>query len=310
MDGKKKTETAHQPRFPDGFRILQGKQEYITYVEYSSIRIWPSNVAAHYDPHMHSAVEIILPERGVSMYSLQEETYQVRPNEVLIIPSGCLHALTETPETMRYLMLFEPNPLMSLRDMPSLNHMMEKPIYLHGDTDLQQQVRSLLMQAVDCYQQREAMWNTQCYSYLLQMYALLGRQYLRGAAPQQYVEKRSIDPAIMNSAMTYINERYMQDISLEDVALFAGFSKYYFSRMFKQFAGIPFSEYLTEKRLNVASDLLVRTNQPIREVAAASGFGSTATFNRVFREYKNCTPSQFRAIYSATMEPGPAKPVF
>jgi AraC-like DNA-binding protein len=141
------------------------------------------------------------------------------------------------------------------------------------------------------------------------MYALLGRHYLETAGPQ-HASQHSIDPAIMNSAITYINEHYMDEMSLEDAALFAGFSKYYFSRMFKQFSGISFSEYLTTKRLNVASDLLVRTNQPIREIAVSSGFGSTATFNRVFREYKNCTPSQFRAIYSMTMGADPSKPVF
>ena len=306
---RNQTEQA-KSRFPDGFRILQGRQEYITYMEHSSIRVWPSNVAAHFDHHMHSAVEIILPDRGVSAYYLQDEVYQVKPGEILIIPSGCLHALTESPETQRYLLLFEPTPLMSLRDIPGMNPLLQKPIYLHGDTDVQRQAKALLRQVVDCYLVREPMWNTQCYSYLLQLYALLGRQYLRATAPQQYVERRSIDPAIMNSAMTYINEHYMDDISLEDVALFAGFSKYYFSRMFKQFSGLPFSEYLTRKRLNVASDLLVRTNQPIREIAVSSGFGSTATFNRTFREHKNCTPSQFRAIYGMVISPAADKPLF
>ena len=297
-------------RFPDGFRILQGKQEFITYMNHSSIRIWSSNVAAHYDPHSHSAIEIILPDRGVSLYQVRDELYRVQPGEILIVPSGWLHSLTEPPETLRYLLLFEPNPLLSLRDMPDISAMMEQPIYLHDDSELQHQAQEILRRTVDCYMAREPMWNTMCYSHLLQLYALLGRYYLRVTAPEQYVARRSIDPAIMNSAITYINEHYMDDISLEDVALFAGFSKYYFSRMFKQFAGISFSEYLTRRRLNAASDLLVRTRQSIREVAVASGFSSMATFNRIFRDHKNCTPSQFRAIYSIVMAPGSGKNVF
>lgn len=290
-----------QSRFPDGFRILQGKQEYITYMDRSSIRVWPSNVAAHYDPHCHSAIEVILPDRGVSVYHLQDEVYRVQPGEILIVPSGCQHALTEPPETQRYLLLYEPNPFLGLRDMPALAPMTERPIYLHDDPELQRQALDILHQVVECYFEREPMWNTQCYSYLLQLYALLGRRYLRVNEPQHDMNRRNIDPAIMNSALTYINEHYMDDISLENVALFAGFSKYYFSRVFKQFSGLPFSEYLTRKRLNVASDLLVRTNQSIREIAMAAGFGSMATFNRTFRDHKNCTPSQFRAIYSMVL---------
>jgi transcriptional regulator GlxA family with amidase domain len=44
-------------------------------------------------------------------------------------------------------------------------------------------------------------------------------------------------------------------------------------------------------------DLLIRSNCSMREVAIESGFGSVATFNRVFREKKGCTPTQYRAIY-------------
>lgn len=306
MANKRQTLQEGSSRFPDGFRILQGKQEYITYLEHSSIRVWPSEVPAHYDQHTHSAVEIMVPHRGVATYQMLDGTYRVHAGEILIVPSGCPHDLTEKKDIQRHLLLFEPNPLLSLRDMPGISEMMQQPLYLHDDSELQRQVGELLMQAVDCYFGREPMWNTMCYSYLLQVYALLGRKYLQ-AAPQRAVNRRNIDPAIMNSAMTYINEHYMDAISLEDVALFAGFSKCYFSRIFKQFSGISFLEYLTRKRLNVAADLLVRTNRPIREVAEAAGFGSTATFNRIFREQKNCTPSQFRAIYSMGMGPEEAR---
>lgn len=305
---RNQTEQA-KSRFPDGFRILQGRQEYITYMEHSSIRVWASDVAAHYDLHSHSAIEVILPDRGEAAYQVQEEAYHVRPGEVLILPSGCLHSLTEPPDIRRHLLLFEPNPLLSLRDIPNISAMMQQPIFLRDGTELQTRVRKLLMQVVDCYFRKEDMWNTECYSYLLQMYALLGRHYLEAAGVQR-PSQHTIDPAIMNSAITYINEHYMDDLSLEDAALFAGFSKYYFSRMFKQFSGISFSEYLTRKRLNVATDLLVRTLMSIREIALASGFGSTATFNRIFRMHKNCTPSQYRAIYSIAQRPENGRPIF
>ena len=305
---KSQTEQS-KSRFPDGFRILQGRQEFIAYMEHSSIRVWASDVASHYDHHSHSAIEIILPDGGEAIYQLQEETYRVKPGEVLILPSGTMHSLTEPPDTRRYLLLFEPNPLLSLRDIPNISPMMQQPIFLRGGTELQAKTRKLLMQVVDCYFRKEEMWNTECYSYLLQVYALLGRHYLEAAGVQR-PSQHTIDPAIMNSAITYINEHYMEELSLEDAAVFAGFSKYYFSRMFKQFSGISFSEYLTRKRLNVAADLLVRTNQSIREVAVASGFGSTATFNRIFRLHKNCTPSQYRAIYSIANGPENGRSIF
>lgn len=292
-----------QSRFPDGFRILQGKQEYITYMDHSSIRIWPSDVAAHFEYHMHSAVEIILPHRGISVYRLQDAEYRVRPGEILILPPGCVHDLTERAKTLRYLILFEPNPLLSLRDIPGIRAVLQEPVYLHGETELQRQVSDLLMQVVNCYFKKEPMWNTRCYAYLLQVYAALGQHYLQMTPAGDPWGDCNIDPAIMNSAITFINEHYMEEMPLERVAEFAGFSKCYFSRVFKQFSGQTFSDYLISKRIGAAMDLLINTRRPIREICDAVGFGSMATFNRVFRQNKSCTPSQFRAIYGAMMLP-------
>ena len=304
------TDNSGGSRFPDGFRILQGTQEYITYIEHSSIRVWPSDVAGFFPTHTHSAIEVIMPHGGMSIYHLPNETYHVRPGEILIVPSGCAHSLTESQDTKRYLLLFEPNPLNNLRDMPSISAMMLKPVYLREDSELRPEVGALLQQVVDCYTRREPMWNTQCYSYLLQMYALLGRRYLLLTEPRHYAAGHRVDSEIMNSAMTYINEHYMDDISLEDVAVFTGFSKYYFSRVFKQFSTVSFSDYLTQKRLNVAIDLLVRTKRSVGDIAKASGFGSVATFNRIFREQKHCTPTQFRAIYGSEMGRGNGESIF
>ena len=45
-------------------------------------------------------------------------------------------------------------------------------------------------------------------------------------------------------------------------------------------------------------------------MARNSGFGSVATFNRIFREEKKCTPTQFRAIYGSTVTADINSPIF
>lgn len=286
-------------RFPDGFRILQGTQEYITYRQHSSIRIWYSEIEGEFKLHTHSAVEIIMPIRGESVYDLPGRQYRVHPGEILIIPSDLPHALTESKDIVRYLVLFEPNLLMDLRDSSRIAELMRSPLYLREPSELREQTARLLRQTVNCYEQQEPMWNTQCYAYLMQMYALLGRNYLLNTGPQREPGGRTIDTAIMNSVITFINERYMDNLTLEDAALFAGFSRCYFSRVFKRFVGVSFSEYLLQRRINAAANLLIRTERPIGEIAKAAGFGSVSSFNRIFRERKNCTPTEFRTMNGA-----------
>lgn len=296
MEGHSRSDSMSRSRFPDGFRIMQGKQEFVTYIEHSSLRIWYSEVPWHYESHCHSAVEIIMPVKGEVIYELDDTTYAVQADEVLIVPPNCVHALTMHAGSARYLLLFEPDSIFSMRDMPLVEEMLQTPIYLTGQQELQGAVRALLMQCVNCYEKKEFLWNTMCYSYLMQMYARLGQSNLVPAAPPR-MEARRMEPEIVDSARLYIDQNFKRSITLEDVSAFAGFSKYYFSRVFKQQMGVSFSEYLRGKRVSMAEDLLIHSRQSIQDIAVASGFGSIATFNRVFRESRGCTPSRYREIY-------------
>ena len=297
MENKTQSDVMTRCRFPDGFRILKGKQEYVTYIEHASVRVWYSETPWHFDSHCHSAVEIIVPIRGEVIYTVADTVYRVQSDEVLIVPPGWIHSLTMAEGSARYLLLFEPDNLFGMRDMQLIEDMLKQPVYLTAQSEAQASVRSLLMQVVGCYERREFLWNSLCYSYLLQMYVRLG-QINAGPEIIRGEEKgRRIDPEIVDSARLYIDQNYMRDITLDDVSAFTGFSRCYFSRMFKQQMGKSFSEYLRGRRIAMAEELLIHSRQPIQQIARNVGFGSIATFNRVFREAKDCSPSRYREIY-------------
>ena len=296
MENNRSDSPMSRSRFPDGFRIMKGRQEFVTYIEHSSIRVWYSETPWHFDTHFHSAVEIVVPIRGEVCYTAMDHTYRVQAGEVLILPPNCNHDLTMREGSSRQLLLFEPDKIFEMRDMSLIEPMLKSPLHLTGQNDTLQDVRSLLLYTVECYNRREPLWNSMCYSYLLQMYVLLGQFYMAKGL-RQNTASRKIDSEIVGSALQYIDQNYMRSITLEDVAAFSGFSKYYFSRNFTQQMGISFSEYLCRKRVSVAEELLIHSNQSVQDIAAAAGFGSIATFNRVFKQVKKCTPTRYRAIY-------------
>lgn len=289
--------SARAARYEDGFRVLQGKREYVTYLDDSSIRIWYSDVPWRYENHDHSAVEILLTVEGMVTYMVEDTVYQVRKGEILIVPPDTPHSLYMEEGSSRYLFLFEPDGIMTMRDIKSMAMYFNKPFHLRDGSDAHVRIRELLLRMRDAYEKREIMWNTACYSCILRIYATLGQQYLSGIRPRTEDGVRNMDSEVITAVMTYIDNHYREELSLEDVAQFAGFSRYYFSRSFKRQTGYSFKDYLCQKRLQVAMDLLIRTNRSMRDVAIDSGFGSVATFNRVFREKKGCTPTQYRAIY-------------
>jgi AraC-like DNA-binding protein len=97
-----------------------------------------------------------------------------------------------------------------------------------------------------------------------------------------------------NTVMDYIDSHYTEDLNQDDIAASVGFSKYHFSRLFKQYTNYTFSSYITRRRIRAAENLLEQPELSVTEVALQSGFPSISTFNRVFKQVKNCTPSEYR----------------
>ena len=285
-------------QYEEGFRVMRGQMEYITYPEDASIRIWYSDVPWRYDPHMHSAIEIVLTLEGTVEYSVGEDNYQVRKGEILIVPQEQVHALNMGEESSRLLFLMEPDLLQMLPDMKSLMPSLRRVFYLHDGSEAHNRIRELLLKAWDIYKRREPLWNTMCHSYMLRVGVTLAQNYLSVLHAQPKQEPQgSMAPEVISAAMHYINNHVQEDLTLDDVAQFSGFSRFYFSRSFKQQTGFTFKEYVVRKRVQIAMGLLIETSLSMKEVARQSGFGSIAAFNRVFREQKQCTPSQYRTIY-------------
>lgn len=284
-------------KLENGFRVLQGKQEYVTYPDGSSFRIWYSDVPWLYEQHTHSAVEVVLTMDGVVEYEINGKAYSVRKGEVLFVPTGLIHGLNMEEGGKRFLFLFEPDAMNTMLDFKESMEYFRQPVFLQEGNEALPKIREKLMEITEIYHDQKLLWNTECYGIMLQIATILGREVLHLETPHYPRARSGVESEIISGALTYINNHYKDDLTLDDLADFAGFSRYYFSRSFKKEVGYSFKDYLNQKRLQVAMDLLIHTKRPIRDIAMESGFGSIASFNRAFRESKNCTPTQFRAIY-------------
>jgi AraC family cel operon transcriptional repressor len=68
----------------------------------------------------------------------------------------------------------------------------------------------------------------------------------------------------------------------------------YVSRTFKKYLGVTMSEYLTQKRMDLAKVFLSTTKMNVAQISEEVGYPYTYRFNQVFKEYNNCTPKEYR----------------
>ena len=92
----------------------------------------------------------------------------------------------------------------------------------------------------------------------------------------------------------YITANYTHDVSLKDMAGLVCMSEDSFSRFFKNKTGRTPNRYLIDYRLGIAARLLLDTQLSVAEIGYSCGFNTLSHFNRLFRESKGCTPSEFR----------------
>ena len=87
------------------------------------------------------------------------------------------------------------------------------------------------------------------------------------------------------------------DLSQSTMSKMAGISRDYFSRVFRDVTGMNYSKWLNMIRLEKATELLADKERTLTEIAMLSGFQSISSFNRVFREEKGVSPSEYRTLF-------------
>lgn len=101
----------------------------------------------------------------------------------------------------------------------------------------------------------------------------------------------------VQKAISYLKQHYSENLHLSDVATHVGMTSSSFSRFMKSRTGKNFIEYLNDLRLGFAARSLVNTSKTISEICYECGYNNLSNFNRLFKQRKGYTPSEFREKY-------------
>ncbi|WP_331741716.1 AraC family transcriptional regulator (plasmid) [Streptomyces sp. NBC_00726] len=105
----------------------------------------------------------------------------------------------------------------------------------------------------------------------------------------------SMEMAILQ-VIDYMHERLDQDLTTDDLARTARFSKFHFSRMFREVTGVSPGRFLSALRIQEAKRLLVGTGRSVADISAQVGYSSVGTFSSRFKECVGLSPSRFREL--------------
>lgn len=287
--------------------VLNGIHETVDYTDLSGIRLYHNVEYENYPIHWHTALEIIMPIKNTYTVEINHEIITCKERDVLLIPPGELHSLIAPPKGERLIMLIDFSLLYNLNKVDSLLHLMNpyKLIRYEESPQLSTSLVQHLFEIEEEYFMQPPFVESSIYSLLIRFFVIIGRNHLTSkdkfphstsSKQYEYIEK------FMNICK-YINDHCTEDLTVDDLALKAGFSKFHFSRLFKQFTNMSCYDYLINQRIAYAEKLLLTPGIPITEVAMQSGFNSLSTFNRIFKTIKKCTPSEYKRLGCSTNHP-------
>ncbi len=95
------------------------------------------------------------------------------------------------------------------------------------------------------------------------------------------------------SIMRMIDERYIDDISVEGIAKYFNLDRKYLSRIFKAETGFTISEYITESKMSTAKSY-IKSGFSISETAQFVGYSDQSVFSRAYKKYFGYSPSRER----------------
>lgn len=111
------------------------------------------------------------------------------------------------------------------------------------------------------------------------------------------IPSASNDDERVKMAMQYIQTHYADNIDLDSIARAANISKSECCRSFKRILKVTPFEYLMEYRISKAAELLLKNKDSISNISLDVGFNGISYFGKVFKKYRNCSPSEYRTKY-------------
>ena len=254
-----------------------------------------------YPAHCHEVYELNFVENAAgATRTIGDSTESIGPLDLVLItgaklvhqwqqgscPEQDIHEITIhiDPDTFR-------GSLMDKRAFVSIQRMLERA--QRGLAFPEAAIRILREDIVNLAQSNDS------FASVIRLFNLLYRLSLvedaRELSSTSFTDTRDLnEDERVRLTKEYIAEHYMHDIALSDLANLVCMSDESFSRFFRNKTGRTPNRYLIDYRLGIAARMLLTTQLSISAIGYSCGFNTLSHFNRLFRESKGCTPSEFR----------------
>lgn len=292
----------HQPHVPDSSDDTFSEQLFFPYDSFHEIKIIQHD---RYSPailHKHDFFELVYVYEGEFLHQISSNKFVMRTGDFCLIPPGVYHSLDVNNYSIILNILIQKNTFREiiLKELKGQN--MFSNLFLpyasaksyndyflfhtNGDLRIQQIVLDMCLETLNQENYYLHMMRT---NFLLLLGLLLRHYDINSDSLSQDKWKDNHEISILQ----FLEKNYA-NITLYKLAEEFHYSTQHMSNLIKHITNMSFTDYLLQKRMQIASTMLIHSQLKIKDVSEAVGYQSPEHFIRTFHKYYACTPSQYR----------------
>lgn len=249
--------------------------------------------------HYHEFDKIILLLSGKVTYVVEGKSYFLKPGDILLVQHNMIHLPEIDPSEPyeRVVLWLGPEYLEkhrrdgeSLSDCFRLTH--ERSFHLlRGSSEMRKKYMDIFQSLEEALGEDAFGHSLLADTYFLQLLIHLNRD-LREDRTAELTETYRYDPKI-EEIMRYVESNPAEDLSVEAISKRFFLSRYYLMHRFKEISGYTLHQYVNQKRIQYAGELL-RKGTAVMKASEMAGFSEYSTFLRAFQNTYHMSPREFQ----------------
>ncbi|WP_454191011.1 AraC family transcriptional regulator [Paenibacillus sp. Marseille-Q7038] len=263
------------------------------------IRVIHTSEQFNYASHWHEEVEMVFVRGKNARIRVYNRHYELEQGEILIIKPGDVHSFLPGTDQLTILLFrleLITGSFVVTEDIKEMIDLFNQTTLIPSNISREHNLSSYLDTLSDESTKQQAGYR---WSMIARLYDLIVH-LLRIKTPTSQkpnsgrVCSSSKKFEFIQSICEYLEEHYAENITLDQVAEHIKFSKFYVCTLFKESKGVTLMEYLNHFRIIKSEWALLFSKDSILDISIRHGFNNINSYNRLFKKYNNCTPSEFR----------------
>lgn len=244
--------------------------------------------------HWHKEIELLYIVDGELEVELENNNYKLKNGDIILINKNKVHKFLKIGQENLVIILQFNIDLLKVYYPEIVNMEFLCNTRLNDEDEKYNKIKDFLVKILKVIDKREEAFIIELNAIVNSLMLHLIRNFEYSIITEDNQRKSDDNLKRLERIMKFIDDNYMNKISLKEIAQQEYISPYYFSHFFKEKIGMNFQNYLKYVRIQKSHEMLINTEEKIVDIALKSGFSSLQTFITSFKNEYNMTPSQYR----------------